>query len=85
MSRLKHMTAESLNAHLRTALCSESGQVLREWLAVQCCMRAVTPQAREETALTLAMRNAVRDLYINLESRIKETESDVRIEHGPGL
>lgn len=74
-----------LNAHLGTALSTPSGKVLWEWLAVQCCMRGTTADYSGETALSLAARNAVRDIFINLETRIKENESHARIDNDQRL
>lgn len=74
-----------LNAHLSTALSTPSGKVLLEWLAVQCCMRGTTADYSGETAVSLAARNAVRDVFINLEMRIKENENHARLEHDERL
>ena len=74
------LTPETLAAHLNTAFSTDSGRVALEWLAVQCFMRPPFEQTTvNDPALELALINGRRDLFLNLETIIKENRN-VRIE-----
>jgi hypothetical protein len=51
---------------------SPAGRVLQEWLAWECNMRTYTADPAADTAITLARREALRELYIKLDMLIRE-------------
>ena len=61
-----------LCAHIRTALTTPSGKVLREWLRDNCFMSEPMTMEAAESAASNYRVNARRDLYVTLEHLLME-------------
>jgi hypothetical protein len=70
------MTTKQIQTHLRAVANSTSGKVMMEWLAHGCCMRDFTVDTTADTVITIAQRDALRDLYIRLDKFIREEIAD---------
>ena len=77
MSKVDGMPEAILRQHLKNCFASVSGEVALDWLRRQCWMDITCGTAIKDALFDV---NARRDLFINLESHLKETEHYVASE-----
>ena len=62
----------NLCSHIKTALSTESGRVLKEWLRDECFMSRCTTKHEIDSISTIQAINSRRDLFLLLEAHEKE-------------
>ena len=71
-SLVPNIPDEQIRAVFKAVFASSAGRVLLEWLAWECNMRSFTLDPAADTAITLARKDALRELYIKLDMLIRE-------------